>query len=287
MLGKDVDKNVSSFADFNDMSVKVVKGSTEFCVSANPRYANFWANSYPSAWELETFKIIDRFVGKDKIYIDIGTWVGPTLLYAANKAKYVYGMEPDKVSFNEVMKNLSFNPALADKVTIKNQALYNSNQILNLNFDETQSGDSISSLITPGKNSYEVDGISFGSFCSQNSINAADISLIKIDIEGAEFVALEGVVDFFKNTKVKPVLYLSTHKGFLIKNLKARYRKYRLLKGILSRRVAKNEITKFCQKLSAYNYCYDEQGKAVPDMLKKVYNKSFTSIVLTDEPWNS
>ena len=45
---------------------------------------NFWSEKY-SSWETGTFKILDTYLSKDKDYLDIGAWVGPTAIYGSVK----------------------------------------------------------------------------------------------------------------------------------------------------------------------------------------------------------
>jgi len=52
---------------------------------------DFWKNEYPT-WEKETFTIFDKYLNKDKLFIDIGGWIGATTMYGARKSKHVYSI---------------------------------------------------------------------------------------------------------------------------------------------------------------------------------------------------
>ena len=67
---------------------------------------DFWVNTY-SNWENETFEIFDRFLDKNKIFIDIGGWIGTTCMYGSRKSKHVYSVEADKKSFEEKCQSIT------------------------------------------------------------------------------------------------------------------------------------------------------------------------------------
>src|ERR1700687_4776653 len=58
----------------------------EFKVSAG-RYNSFWQQVA---------------MGRQHCYIDVGAWIGPTLLYGCQLAKMAYGLEPDPIAFAEL-----------------------------------------------------------------------------------------------------------------------------------------------------------------------------------------
>ena len=82
---------------------------------------NFWKNIFPQ-WENETFDIFDRFLQKDKIFIDIGGWIGTTCIYSSRKSKYVYVVEADYMSCVDLSNNCKIN---CDNVTIISNAIFN------------------------------------------------------------------------------------------------------------------------------------------------------------------
>jgi hypothetical protein len=61
---------------------------------------SFWRDIY-SGWENEMFEVFDKYLTKDKVFIDIGMWITPTSLYASRKSKWVYGIEYGDASRSE------------------------------------------------------------------------------------------------------------------------------------------------------------------------------------------
>ena len=69
---------------------------------------NFWSEKYYS-WEPGTFKVLDSYLSKDKDYLDIGAWVGPTAIYGSFLSKKVVAVEPDPIAHKILQKNISLN----------------------------------------------------------------------------------------------------------------------------------------------------------------------------------
>ena len=73
------------------------KNNVTFLVRAD-QHQRFWTKVEDGSWEPETFGVFDRFVTRETTYLDVGSWEGPTLLYAGQRAKTAYGFEPDPVA---------------------------------------------------------------------------------------------------------------------------------------------------------------------------------------------
>mmetsp|Transcript_4420 Transcript_4420/g.5113 ORF Transcript_4420/g.5113 Transcript_4420/m.5113 type:complete len:480 (-) Transcript_4420:151-1590(-) len=61
-------------------------------------------------WKPETFKILQKYLTKETIYIDVGAYIGSTIFFASQLAKRSFGLDPDPVSFATIEHNLVFNP---------------------------------------------------------------------------------------------------------------------------------------------------------------------------------
>ena len=64
-------------------------------------YQEFWDNF--NNWENKDLNFVIEKAEKDKIFIDIGAWIGPYTLVAAKLGMRVFAFEPDKIAF-EVLK---------------------------------------------------------------------------------------------------------------------------------------------------------------------------------------
>jgi FkbM family methyltransferase len=175
---------------------------------------DFWVNTYTN-WENETFEIFDRFLNKNKIFIDIGGWIGTTSMYGSRKSKHVYTVEADKKSFEDMSLNCKNN--CEQNYTLINNAIYNVDNIeikfgKNKFLNNSKMNDSTSQIYTEEESSsefYLIKTITLQSVIENNNIKHNDISLIKVDIEGGEEFILNDLYNIHK-TYNSP-LYVSFH----------------------------------------------------------------------------
>jgi FkbM family methyltransferase len=163
---------------------------------------NFWSEKY-SSWEPSTFQVLDKYLSKDKDYLDIGSWVGPTAIYASFHCRQVVAVEPDPTSYQILQKNISLNSI--NNITSLNKAASK----LKTAFLECNKffGDSMSRV------SQQVNsGVSVETIGLDELISLGDFSLIKIDIEGHEFELVKEYIDILDEHKIP--LLLSTHACF-------------------------------------------------------------------------
>jgi len=168
--------------------------------------SEFWSDAQDKVWEPYTFDVLDRFADSTKNYVDLGAWVGPTVLYACNKFKHCYCAEPDTVAQLILKRNLKLSNLEAN-VTIKSLCITDSNGLVRIGSREF--GNSATSLYD-NRNSVNVLSMSLEQFF--RSCDIKDCALIKMDIEGAERIVLKECCKFLKTTGSS--LYLSLHHGF-------------------------------------------------------------------------
>ena len=136
-----------------DNYLRIYKNGELFLIK-NSDVSPFWRDVY-GGWDNEMFEVFDKYLSKDKVFIDIGDWITPTSLYATRKSKYVYGIEYSDseaadTSFTSIMKDNCAN-------NYKRTAVANNTNI------ETLIKDAIAALVA-----------------------ASTISLIRLDIDGKE-----------------------------------------------------------------------------------------------------
>jgi FkbM family methyltransferase len=264
--------------DSNTLSIKV-KG-VELRVNVKNFYKEFWQSI--DHWEVDTFNIFNRFLNNKSSYLDIGAWIGPTVLYGAHKAKHVYALEPDPVAFQELIYNLDLNPRITSKVTCINAALGEKPGIIKL-FQRNSLGDSMSSLIpTSSYEKYcEVIAISIDELSL--NYNIKDINFIKMDIEAGEYFLIPALSKYLKLTR--PTLNLSLHPPFLndAATLQSIYNSNGMLDDINS--IDQVSLTKrLVDSLDFYKYIYDSQGILVnKNTILNLTNHGI--FVFTDEQW--
>ncbi|KFM20080.1 FkbM family methyltransferase protein [Marine Group I thaumarchaeote SCGC AAA799-P11] len=196
-----------------NLKIKIEKNDKIFYVDSSNN-ANFWAQLQVGIWEPETFKIFDIFLDKNHSYIDLGSWIGPTVLYGCQIAKFCYAIEPDPVAFRYLKNNVEINHTLCSQIRLSNQCITNFSGTVHLTPKDKKGGDSMSSIVfEKSSKSWKVQGITFQEFVLENSIK--DCNFIKMDIEGGEFLVLPNMKEFLH--REKPTIHLSLHTP-LIKN---------------------------------------------------------------------
>lgn len=213
----------------------------------------FWEQFANGSWEPNTFRVFDRFLNDRKNYVDIGAWIGPTVLYAAPRAKQVFAFEPDPVAFLALTQNLKLNKA--ENVVVYPLAVSNAWKNIELGSRGTF-GDSMSSEIW-GSQKGTVPAIALESIVLE-----LEPGFIKIDIEGGEKFIFEGRNILSVLNIVQPTIHLSLHTPWFVDDIEG-------VEGY------KNPIIK---GLSKYPYFYTDTGKQIE--LEEAFNPNeFTTVV--------
>jgi len=204
----------------------------------DPYHSKFWRKASAGNWEPETFAVLDAHLDKGHDYLDIGAWIGPTVLYGARKARHVWCFEPDPEAFRALAWNIDLNgltnvsafaAALSQDVGIARMAGFHG-----------EKGDSTTSLLNAdGAAGSDVLTIGFDQFAA--TVDLSRVSLVKMDIEGAEFDVLPTLIPWLR--KQRPALYLSTHAPFLKEEDR------------------QNRLESLAEMLSFYGSCRVDMGK--------------------------
>lgn len=238
----------------------VTVGSTR--LKCDPYHIKFWKLVNRNEWEPHTFSILDKYLDSDTVYCDIGTWIGPTVIYAAKKCSKVYCFEPDTVAYRFLLWNISLNGL--KNVMPMNIGLSRSDEVATISSLGTGLGDSMTSLLG-GKNNDSID-----IYCMQwstlfNMYNPDRIDVVKIDIEGGEFELLPTLRDYLE--KHKPTLYLSLHAPFL------------------DQKTRKGEMQTIIDCLGHYSHCLDENFREteITHLLTDEVLNNFTSFIFSEK----
>lgn len=205
----------------------------------DPYHSKFWRKASSGAWEPETFTILDKYLSPDRDYLDIGAWIGPTVLYGARKARHVWCFEPDPTAFRHLAWNLDLNNI--DNVSAFGVALSDKFGVARMASVRGEPGDSTSSLLHDGAHGSDALTIAWDQFESVNDLS--NVSLVKMDIEGAEYFVLPSLLPWLQQRC--PTLLLSLHSPLLEQE-------------------GRFKITqKLLEQLSFYNHICDETGHPV------------------------
>ena len=249
----------------------------------NDRY---WGKINDGRWELETFEIFERFLKPGDTYLDIGTFIGPTVLYGSLIAAKVHAVDADPVSIEELKRNIALNDTARERVTVHHLALNDHDGTVA--FGSPQGGGhSVSSLLfTKSETTWEIPGLTLESLIEK--IDSPKIAFIKMDIEAAEYRVIPAAEKFL--THERPTLYLSLHFDYLMKD--ATGRNIWEGKGVLGRFWCKNVIrpwrrftwtAKILRALRGYKHLYATNGEELLRM-SLLFNRC-DGLVATDLPW--
>lgn len=210
------------------------------------KHKNFWERVNTQKWEPEIFEILKESLSENSIYLDIGSWIGPTILYAATICKNIYAIEPDPVAFKYLEKNISLNPKLKSRIKLSRKCISDKNGYEKFGcFNEF--GQSTSGLTFKNNKPIKIKSQKLETFLKENKLRKLD--LIKLDIEGGETIVLPNISKFLK--KEKPKLFLELH-PFFFKN-------------------TKEDVEKISNSLTGYNKIMDiEKNKNI--QLSKLNN---------------
>ena len=172
-------------------------------------YHNFWNNFLN--WEKDDLDFVTRNGEQDKIFIDIGAWIGPYTLLAASMGMKVYAFEPDKVAFQQLKKNIELNNFKhTPKIFNFGLSLKESRSYLYSNTDNF--GKSESSLINyKNFENTKKSQIELKNFLKEidkiKKYNLNDkIQILKIDIEGGEFLFEKNIYSLVREEKLYCIL---------------------------------------------------------------------------------
>lgn len=193
------------FSQLDDLYCKIKLNGTAFKVPYHP----FW-EKFAAGWEPDTARIYQKAISAGSTVLDIGAWIGPTLLFAyAAGAEKVIALEPNPGSYQQIQKLLQLNPHLAKIVSANNLAVADKEGVLSMGMRPGVSDTSTSGIMG---DDFSVTTTTIRQLLKTRGLMLADLDLIKIDIEGAEAL----LIDDFHYLSQQPgtVLHLSIHIPF-------------------------------------------------------------------------
>lgn len=180
----------------------------------------FFEQMAAGTWEPETLKLLDRFVDPQTVFFDIGTWIGPTTMYAAQTAGQVHSFEPDPVAFSELSRNLQLNLG-SDwvlRIQTHNTAVARENGTLRLGIHDCLGKSTNSLLLSDQSDGIDVETIAFDDLADFPGIDGSRI-FVKMDIEGGEYDLLTHPSRLLARREC--MLFVSLHPKMLLHRINA------------------------------------------------------------------
>ena len=213
-------KSKSNDPEWHTVEKGILKGQSLYINTNMPAYKDMKIGSHDNF----LFESILDLSNQPKVVFDVGAHIGyHSLAFAkiASPRGKVYAFEPNNTNFSRIKLNLKRNKELSNKIDINNHALYSYKGHINFKYsdnidDQTSSGGYINEELKPLPDKVYKNSNFKNTFIPVDTIdnfsehkNLKEISLIKIDVEGAEHNVLLGATKSLN--KFKPVLYIEIH----------------------------------------------------------------------------
>jgi len=170
--------------------------------------SKFWKILENKEWEPVCIELLYDLVHEDETILDIGAWKGPyTILFSTlvKQKGTVIAFDPDPKAFLELKNNILKNNL--SNVKLEQTCLGNVNGHTKL--VSKSWGISESSIVRKMEHNFKeltVDVTTIDDYCSTNNIRPNGI---KIDVEGAEGLVIEGAQEIIQ--KYSPWVFLEFH----------------------------------------------------------------------------
>ncbi|MGV0923091.1 FkbM family methyltransferase [Empedobacter tilapiae] len=163
---------------------------------------DFWACLESYEPDL-TYFLMDVLKDNKGTFIDVGGHIGRFTVLTAKNNWDVITFEPVKSNYEMILKNLKGNNCF-DSATVYNYGLGDKKQKQTIFYNSSELGESSVVMTDDKKESSEIQIVDFDTFIENK--NFKEICVVKIDIEGNEEKAINGMKDFIANQK--PLLIL-------------------------------------------------------------------------------
>lgn len=170
---------------------------------------------YGNNYEEATTNIFKGFIKQGSIVVDIGANVGYFTLLSSlvvgDKGK-VYAFEPEPKNYQLMLQNIKLNKL--SNIVAENKAVSDKNGSIEFFVDEVESGGNsiFQNAVQYGdkdlSHSIQIETVSIDKYFSNNEV----IDFIKIDVQGAETLVLDGMRDIVKrNDNIKMVIEIAPY----------------------------------------------------------------------------
>ncbi len=166
-------------------------------------FGRYWLDMEQGKWEPWTFRMFDKLLKRDVTYIDLGAWIGMTVLYASKLCDKCYAFEPDPSAYEVLCRNIAANKV--ENVKAFNEAVFTHDGTLSVGNEYAQMGNAVT-RVGETRNAIQVPCVTLDHLVEREGISGP--IFIKMDVEGAEEYILEQTGFFERH---KPILYISVH----------------------------------------------------------------------------
>lgn len=177
------------------------------------------AAEFTGGFEEGTVRYFDLVLPRCDRMIDFGAYIGFTALHAASRGVEVYAFEPNPAAHDLLVRNVAANPALAQHMHLFQHGIGPRDEEATLYVKAR--ADSDASLHRSIERGWVMDGVPGATIHVRDAaavlreVGVDRRTLIKIDIEGAEYQVLPAIAPLL--AEAKPWLHVSFHPFNLIR----------------------------------------------------------------------
>jgi len=169
----------------------------------------FWKQYKESFWEPHTYDIFKNYLRADKDYIDIGCWVGITCFFAREiGARRIWAVEANPLTC-DLLKTIIKQNQLLNNMNLENICITDRDNTL-VNFGGSKNEANTSSASSIKGNNWQIASSKLCTYIEKDNIE--NYNFIKIDIEGAESLIHEDLIEL--SARKDLCIYLSLHPPF-------------------------------------------------------------------------
>ena len=217
-----ITENKMGDLDIRDKTIKIIQKDGKKIVETSTGIKFYLDSIHPEITIVETFVSNVHMINShdkwsDKVVVDAGAECGDTPLYYASMGAKVFAFEPIKAHFDAMIRNISLNPELSERIVPINAAIGKDGPLKFYQSDQAEIAGGASFVYnTHGKNVKisDVTGYSLESAFKEFNINHVD--LLKMDCKGCEFSLTENTL---KNVDMVKIEFLSLDNSHKLKDL--------------------------------------------------------------------
>ncbi|CAF3336610.1 unnamed protein product [Rotaria socialis] len=181
--------------------------------------SSFWDLVEKGTWELKTYTALMHYLSSDTVVVDVGTWIGPTVLFSSQLAARTYAIEADPAAFSKISHNLKQNAQSLWYHHVHLQAGCLGVESTHVQMKSALPGNSMSSIhkfFQQGNSrapaQWTVRCYRLPELFTIWQINPTiEHVFVKIDIESYECKVLPNLYSWLATLKRKPTLYIAMH----------------------------------------------------------------------------
>jgi FkbM family methyltransferase len=181
---------------------------------------DFWDRVNRGEWEPETLWVLEWYLkGKRASYVDFGSWIGPTVLFAGQFASKIYSLEPDPLSFSTLNANVNLNPHILAKTHVYHECIAPTAGLVEMagsGESNTRMTEVLDTKFLKAGTRWKVNCRTLPQFIKEERVDLASLALIKMDTEGTELWLLPSLKPWLEGLGKgnKPAIWLSVHSPF-------------------------------------------------------------------------